>query len=50
MSLDLMRQIATVQCYIHHVKGVEVQIAIPQTIQEITLLKQALRAATNYLK
>jgi hypothetical protein len=50
MNLGVMRQIARVQCYIHHVKGVEVQIKMPENRQQLTLLKIALQSATKYLK
>jgi len=50
MNLTLMRQIATIQCYIHHLKGVEVDIKIPETMREKQLLKIALNSANQYLK
>jgi len=50
MNLGIMRQVAIIQCYIHHIKGVEVQIDIPRTRHEITLLKKALQVANKYLK
>lgn len=49
MNLGIMRQVATIQCYIHHVKGIEVQINIPQKKHDITLLKRALQVANRYL-
>jgi hypothetical protein len=41
--------IATIQCYIHHVKGVEVQINLPRTVGEIKLMQQMYNIASQYL-
>jgi hypothetical protein len=42
--------IATIQCYIHHVKGVEVQIALPRNIGEIKKMQKMYLIAEEYLK
>jgi hypothetical protein len=41
--------IATIQCYIHHVKDVEVDIALPRNIGEIKLMKKMYEIAASYL-
>ena len=41
-------QIALVQCYIHHVKGEEVNISPPTNIRHLALLNQAYNVALNY--
>jgi hypothetical protein len=41
--------IATIQCYIHHVKNVEVDIALPRNIGEIKLMKKMYEIASAYL-
>jgi hypothetical protein len=42
--------IATIQCYIHHVKGVEVKIALPRNIGEIKKMQKMYLIAEEYLK
>jgi len=42
--------IATIQCYIHHVKGIEVQINLPRTIGEIKKMQKMYLVAEEYLK
>jgi hypothetical protein len=42
--------IATIQCYIHHVKNVEVQINLPRNIGEIKKMQQMYLIASNYLQ
>lgn len=42
--------IATIQCYIHHVKNVEVNINLPRTIGEIKKMQQMYLVASEYLK
>jgi hypothetical protein len=41
--------IATIQCYIHHVKDVEVDITLPRNIGEIKLMKKMYEIAAAYL-
>lgn len=41
--------IAAIQCYIHHVKGVEVQINLPRNIGEIKKMQQMYNVASVYL-
>jgi RNase P/RNase MRP subunit POP5 len=41
--------IAAIQCYIHHVKGVEVQINLPRNIGEIKKMQQMYNVAAQYL-
>jgi hypothetical protein len=41
--------IATIQCYIHHVKDVEVDIALPRNIGEIKLMRKMYEIASAYL-
>ena len=40
--------IAAIQCYIHHVKGVEVQINLPRNIGEIKKMQQMYNIASAY--
>lgn len=42
--------IAVIQCYIHHVKGIEVQINLPRNVGEIKLMQQMYLIAENYLR
>ena len=41
--------IAAIQCYIHHVKGVEVQINLTRNIGEIKKMQQMYNIASAYL-
>jgi hypothetical protein len=41
--------IAAIQCYIHHVKGIEVQINLPRNIGEIKKMQQMYNVASAYL-
>ena len=41
--------IAAIQCYIHHVKGVEVQINLPRNVGEIKKMQQMYNIAAQYL-
>ena len=41
--------IAAIQCYIHHIKGVEVQINLPRNIGEIKKMQQMYNVASAYL-
>ena len=40
--------IAQIQCYIHHVKNVEVVINLPRNIREIKLMQQMYLVANAY--
>jgi hypothetical protein len=40
--------IATIQCYIHHVKGVEVAIQLPANIGQIKKMKTMYAIASDY--
>jgi RNase P/RNase MRP subunit POP5 len=42
--------IAAIQCYIHHVKGVEVQINLPRNVGEIKKMQQMYNIAAQYLE
>jgi hypothetical protein len=42
--------IATIQCYIHHIKGVEVAINLPRNIGEIKKMQQMYQVAQEYLR
>jgi hypothetical protein len=42
--------IATIQCYIHHVKGIEVNINLPRNIGEIKKMQQMYAIASEHLK
>ena len=42
--------IATIQCYIHHVKGIEVNINLPRNIGEIKKMQQMYSIAAEHLK
>ena len=42
--------IAAIQCYIHHVKGVEVEINLPRNIGEIKKMQQMYKVAAEHLK
>jgi hypothetical protein len=41
--------IAAIQCYIHHVKGIEVAINLPRNIGEIRKMQQMYLIASAYL-
>ena len=42
--------ISKIQCYIHHVKNVEVQINLPRNIGEIKKMQQMYLVAEAYFK
>jgi hypothetical protein len=42
--------IATIQCYIHHTKNVEIDIALPANIGQIKKMKTMYAIANEYLK
>jgi hypothetical protein len=42
--------ISTIQCYIHHVKNVEVVINMPRNIGEIKKMQEMYKVASNYLQ
>jgi hypothetical protein len=42
--------IATIQCYIHHKKDVEIDIALPANIGQIKKMKAMYAIANEYLK
>jgi hypothetical protein len=42
--------IATIQCYIHHVKNVEVNINLPRNIGEIKKMQKMYLIASEHLK
>jgi RNase P/RNase MRP subunit POP5 len=41
--------IAAIQCYIHHVKGIEVNINLPRNVGEIKKMQQMYNIAAQYL-
>jgi hypothetical protein len=41
--------IAAIQCYIHHVKGIEVQINLPRNVGEIKKMQKMYNIAAQYL-
>lgn len=41
--------IAAIQCYIHHVKNVEVMINLPRNVGEIKKMQQMYKVAVEYL-
>lgn len=42
--------IATIQCYIHHIKGIEVVVNLPRNIGEIKKMQAMYKIAQEYLK
>jgi len=42
--------IATIQCYIHHIKGIEVAINLPRNIGEIKKMQKMYLIAEKYLQ
>jgi hypothetical protein len=42
--------IATIQCYIHHKKNVEIDIALPANIGQIKKMQKMYAIANEYLK
>lgn len=42
--------IATIQCYIHHIKGIEVAINLPRNIGEIKKMQAMYKVAEQYLR
>ena len=42
--------IATIQCYIHHIKGIEVSINLPRNIGEIKKMQAMYKVAEAYLR
>lgn len=43
------QMIAMIQCYIHHVKNVEVLINLPRNVGEIRKMQQMYNIAVEYL-
>ena len=43
------QMIATIQCYLHHVKNVEIMIKLPRNIGEIKKMQQMYLIASAYL-
>jgi hypothetical protein len=43
------QMIATIQCYLHHVKNVEVMISLPKNIGEIKKMQEMYLIASTYL-
>jgi hypothetical protein len=50
MRIDLIGKISMVQCYIHHIKNVEVNISMPTNQRQLNLLDRAYIVAQNYFK
>lgn len=48
--MNYKQMIATIQCYIHHVKGVEIAINLPRNIGEIKKMNQMYLIADAYLQ
>lgn len=44
------QMIATIQCYIHHVKNTEVVINLPRNIGEIKKMQQMYQVAQEFLR
>jgi len=42
--------IATIQCYIHHTKNIEIDIALPANIGQIKKMQKMYAIANEYLK
>ena len=42
--------IAAIQCYIHHIKGIEVGINLPRNVGEIKKMQQMYTIAVEHLK
>jgi hypothetical protein len=48
--MDIFRMIATIQCYIHNIKNVQVNINPPRNIGEIKKMQQMYKVADDYFK
>jgi RNase P/RNase MRP subunit POP5 len=48
--MNYLHQIAVIQCYIHHVKNVQVNINPPRNVGEIKKMQQMYLVASNYLR
>jgi len=46
----IKNKIATVQCYIHHVKNIEVDITPPTNVRQQMLLDEAYLTARKYFQ
>lgn len=44
------QMIAAIQCYLHHVKNVEVMINLPRNVGEIKKMQQMYKVAAEHLK
>lgn len=42
--------ISVIQCYIHHIKGIEVAINLPRNIGEIKKMQAMYKVAQEYLR
>ena len=48
--MNSIKKIAVIQAYIHHLKGVEVEIQLPRTKRHADLLEIAFSDAFNYFE
>jgi hypothetical protein len=48
--MNYLHQISVIQCYIHHVKNVQVNINPPRNVGEIKKMQQMYLVASNYLR
>jgi hypothetical protein len=48
--MDQFRMIATIQCYIHHLKNVQVSINLPRNVGEIKKMQAMYKIADEYFK
>ena len=48
--MNYLHKIAVIQCYIHHVKNVQVNINAPRNIGEIKKMEAMYLVASNYLR
>lgn len=47
--MSILQKIAILQCYIGHMKNVEVKIKVPRNMHELTLLEKAYSVAINHI-
>jgi len=48
--MNQLQMISVIQCYIHHVKNIQVKINPPRNIQEVFLMQQMYSIAESFLK
>lgn len=47
--MTIQKQVAILQCYIHHMKGIEIQVKYPTSVYDRSMLAIAYDTAKHYI-